>query len=316
MTRQSIGYGYGKTILFGEHFVVHSIPAIASALDLKTEVNITSIDKKGIFLIDETRETVGRKEVSYFDKPDDILSELVTILLKELNLDSNEMHIQISLQSSIPEYGGLGSSAALSVSLVKAFSNHYNLGLTNEQVNEIAYEGEKIFHGTPSGIDNTVATYGGLLWFIRGSPNIIEPLKMNSKGILVIGDTRISHNTKELVDEVRRRKESEPQIYDPIFERAHKLVLEARDNLQAGNWVEVGKLMIENHSLLQKVGVSIPELDQLVKIALDSGALGAKLTGGGGGGCMIALAPDITTQQKIIANMKSAGFHCYATTIG
>lgn len=316
MTQQSIGYGYGKTILFGEHFVVHSIPAIASALDLKTEANITSIDKKGIFFIDKSRKTFGRRDISYFDDPDDILSKLLMILLKELNLEPNEMHIQISLKSTVPEFGGVGLSAALSVSITKALNDYFDLQLPIEKINQIAYEGEKMFHGTPSGIDNTVATYGGLLWFVKGSPNIIEPLKTTSKGLLVIGDTRIHHNTKELVAEVRRRKETEPQVYDPIFERAHKLVLEARDNLQAGNWIDVGKLMIENHSLLQKVGVSIPELDQLVKIALDSGALGAKLTGGGGGGCMIALAPDIATQEKIIANMKSAGFQCYATTIG
>lgn len=312
----SIGLGFGKTILFGEHFVVHSIPAIASALDLKTEAEITTVDKKGIFFIDESRKTFGSRKISYFDDPDDILSKLLTILLKELQLDSNELHIQITLKSSVPEFGGAGLSAALSVSLVKAFSNHYNLGLTNEQVTKIAYEGEKMFHGTPSGIDNTIATYGGLLWFVRGNPNLIEPLNSSSKGLLVIGDTRIHHNTKELVAEVRRKKETEPDVYDPIFARASKLVLEARKQIEQGNWSEVGKLMNENHALLQKIGVSIPELDKMVQIARNSGALGSKLTGGGGGGCMIALAPDEETQQLIAKNIESAGFHSYLTTIG
>ena len=316
MVRHSIGYGYGKTILFGEHFVVHSIPAIASALDLKTTAKITESDKPGIHIIDESRPSIGKREFSYGSQSDDVLSKLLNILFDKLNLNSKKMSTTIELTSTVPEFGGAGLSAALSVSLVKAFNEFFNLKLPIDKINEVAYEGEKMFHGTPSGIDNTVATYGGLLWFIKGNPNTIEPLKSSSKGLLVIGDTRIHHNTKELVAEVRRRKETEPEIYNPIFNRAQGLVLEARTHLLNGNWPEVGKLMVENHSLLQKVGVSISELDQLVQIALDSGAFGAKLTGGGGGGCMIALAPNKEIQDKIIDNMKSAGFHCYATTIG
>lgn len=312
----AIGHGFGKTILFGEHFVVHSIPAIASALDLKTTALITESKKKGIEFIDYSRSSVGKRIVSVEANPDDVLSKLVILLLKELNINRENLSILIELQSTVPEFGGAGLSAALSVALVKAFSDYKKLNLTNEQVTKIAYEGEKMFHGTPSGIDNTVATYGGLLWFIRGNPNIIEPLKSPNKALLVIGDTRISHNTKELVAEVRRRKETEPDVYNPIFERASKLVQEARANLEKGNWSEIGKLMLENHTLLQKVGVSIPELDKLVEISMNSGALGAKLTGGGGGGCMIALAPTEKVQHEIMKNMKSAGFHSYVTTIG
>ena len=315
MTQQAIGYGYGKTILFGEHFVVHSIPAIASALDLKTTAKITESSKSGIYFIDESRPSAGNRTFSFSEQPDDILSKLVDILFQQMNLDKNT-NITIELTSTVPEFGGAGLSAALSVSIVKSLNEYYKLQLPIDKVNVIAYEGEKMFHGTPSGIDNTVATYGGLLWFVRGNPNIIEPLYTHSKGLLVIGDTRIHHNTKKLVAEVKRRKESEPEVYNPIFERAKELVLEARKNLIDGNWIEIGKLMVENHTLLQKIGVSIPELDKLVEIALDSGASGAKLTGGGGGGCMIALAPTKEIQDKIIMNMKSAGFHCYATTIG
>ncbi len=316
MVRQSIGHGFGKTILFGEHFVVHAIPAIASALDLKTTAKIIESKNSGILIIDESRQSAGRRKFAYSTENDDVLIKLLTILFQNLNLEPKNLNITIELTSTVPEFGGAGLSAALSVSLTKALSDYFKLGLSIGKINEIAYEGEKIFHGTPSGIDNTVATYGGLLWFIRGSPNIITPLKTNSKGLLVIGDTRIHHNTKELVAEVRRKKETEPTIYNPIFDRARSLVLEAREALLTGDWPVVGKLMNENHSLLQKVGVSISELDELVQIAIDSGALGAKLTGGGGGGCMIALAPDKETQNKIMANIQSAGFHCYATTIG
>lgn len=311
-----LGQGYGKTILFGEHFVVHSIPAIASALDLKTTAEINSSDKKGIFFVDESRESFGKRLISYNENPDDILSKLTTILLKELSINPDDLNVEIELTSTVPEFGGAGLSAALSVSLTKAFSAYCKIKLSDEEVNRIAYEGEKMFHGTPSGIDNTIATYGGLLWFVRGNPNIIEKLQSESKGLLVIGDTRIHHNTKELVAEVRRRKETDPDTYNPLFERASKLVVEARNSIVNGNWIQVGKLMNENHILLQQIGVSIPELDKMVEIARESGALGAKLTGGGGGGCMIALAPDEETQMKIVKNIESAGFHCYITTIG
>ena len=316
MVRQSTGYGFGKTILFGEHFVVHSIPAIASALDLKTTVKISESTNSGILLIDESRSSIGKRELYFSKDSDDVLNKLLSILFTQLSIESDGLKITIELASTVPETGGAGLSAALSVSLTKALNEYFNLGLPIERVNEIAYEGERMFHGTPSGIDNTVATYGGLLWFIRGNPNVIEPLKTSSKGLLVIGDTRIHHNTKELVAEVRRKKETEPALYNPIFDRAKVLVSEARKELLAGNWPAVGKLMVENHSLLKKIGVSIPQLDKLVQIALDAGALGAKLTGGGGGGCMIALAPNKDIQNNIITNIKSAGFHCYAAVIG
>ena len=310
------GFGYGKTILFGEHFVVHSFPAIASGLDLKTTAEIKDSKKKGILFKDKSRASFGTREVSYYDQPDDVLSKLTKILLQELKIVPNNLSIAIELSSTVPEFGGAGLSAALSVALVRAFSEYKEIKLSNEQVTKIAYEGEKMFHGTPSGIDNTVATYGGLLWFIRGTPNTIETLQAPTKGLLVLGDTRIHHNTKELVANVRKRKETEPDIYNPIFDRALKLVQEAREGLTKGNWEKIGKLMLENHTLLQKIGVSIPELDKLVEIAMNSGALGAKLTGGGGGGCMIALVPNKKIQDQVIKNMKKAGFQCYATTIG
>jgi mevalonate kinase len=119
-----------------------------------------------------------------------------------------------------------------------------------------------------------------------------------------------------LVAEVRRRKEAEPEIYNPIFAEASNLVHEARNCLIKGDWITVGKLMTKNHTLLQKVGVSIQELDKLVEIAISNGALGAKLTGGGGGGCMIALAPNSEIQNNIMTTINSAGYHAYTTTVG
>lgn len=312
------GIGYGKTILFGEHFVVHNIPAIASALDLKTTATLkVNSSLNDIKFIDESRSSFERRELFFSQENDDKLCKLTKLLLEQMNKSVNDLSCEIHLKSNVPEYGGAGLSAALTVSLVRLYSNYFDLNLSDSEVARISYKGEKLFHGTPSGIDNTVATYGGLLWFVKNNPdNIIEPLDIDTKGLLVIGDTRISHNVMELVAEVRRRKETEPEIYNPVFSRAKEIVHQARDLLRNGNWNKIGKLMNDNHVLLQKVGVSIQALDDLVDLSMKNGALGAKLTGGGGGGCMIALVPNEKIQENILSTMIDSGFHAYKTSIG
>lgn len=316
------GHGYGKTILFGEHFVVHGIPAIVSALNFKTAVKIEETPGlNDIKFIDQARPSYGTLEKIFSREQDYILCKLTGILLKTLDIDIDDLSITVHLDSTIPEFGGVGSSAALAVSLTRAFNDYFKLGYNDEKINTVAYEGEKLFHGTPSGIDNSISTFGGLLWFVRslqkGKKNILEPLKTPATGLLVIGDTKIAHNTQELVAEVRRRKESEPEAYNPIFEKARKIVYKARQLLENGNFSQkLGELMNENHILLNQVGVGAQSLDDLCTIALNSGAHGAKLTGAGGGGCMIALCSSPKIQEKIITEFQSHGFQGYKTTIG
>ncbi len=305
------GKGFAKVILFGEHFVVYGLSGLASGIkNLFTEATTKKVDS-GIMLIDNIYNRVDNlKEDENF-----INARVLKPVLDELNIDN----IEITLNSSIVPEHGMGYSAALSVSVIRALNNEFNLGLTDEQVNELAYKCETVSHGTPSGIDNTCATYGSLLHFeknMHGEKNKIEILKLSKPFYLVFGDSGKKGSTKELVAGVRKRKEENPEEYDKVFEEYKKLVSEAEDALLGGDEKKVGELMNRNQELLVKIGVSIPELDKLCKLALENGALGAKLTGAGGGGMMISLVENEEMQTKISQVFKENGFDSIKIKIG
>ena len=188
-----------------------------------------------------------------------------------------------------------------------------------EKINEIAYEAEKAYAGTPSGIDNTAATYGGLIWFKRnlsGGPNTIEKLSIREPVKIIICNTGIVADTKEMVVGVAARKKRNPEKYNPLFKQAEDLALTARKALEEFDLRKVGKLMNANHRLLQEIEVSCEELDYLVNLAREHGAFGAKLTGGGGGGCMVALTPKKELQEAVATAMEKEGFEVLRTKIG
>ena len=227
-------------------------------------------------------------------------------------------NFRLEIDGDIPIFGGLGSSAALIVSITRELNDHYKLGLNNERVNEIAFKAEHVFHGNPSGIDNTASTYKSLLWFeknLSGGKNKIELLKAKKPLLVVIGNTKLIHDTGQTVREVRERKEKNPKKFEQIFEKAKALVLEGKKELLSGNEKRIGELLNENHKLLQEIGVSSKELDAMCKSALDNGALGAKLTGAGMGGCMFALCKDKKMQEKIKKEFDKLGFEGFITQV-
>ena len=178
---------------------------------------------------------------------------------------------------------------------------------------------EKAYAGNPSGIDNTAATYGGLMWFKKnmgGGPDRVEPLSIKEPVEIVIGSTGKVANTKAMVEGVAERKNKNPQKYNPLFKRAEELAYEGRAALEFCDLKKIGDLMNENHRLLQEIEVSSKELDLLVELARKHGAIGAKLTGGGGGGCMVALTPGKELQGKVASAFKTAGYEFLATKIG
>jgi mevalonate kinase len=300
------GSGYGKVILFGEHFVVYGIPAIASALGLNTTA-----------VIEDSAETVvddkTLNKIFYPGKADPVI-QVLDLITDRLNLRG--LNYKATLFSTIPFSSGMGSSAALSVALIKAFNDHYNLELTDEEVNSTAYECEKLFHGNPSGIDNSVSTYGGLLWFKRSTPPVFERLKMLEPVEIVVGNTGIVHDTGEVVAGVAERREKNPSEYWDYFKEYEGVVLRAREVITAGDVGELGDLMNRNHALLQKIEVSCPELDGLCEAALDAGAYGAKLTGAGKGGCMLALTPGRELQEKVASALEGRAESVIKTRIG
>jgi mevalonate kinase len=236
-----------------------------------------------------------------------------------MGFETKAIAFNVWLGGNLPGFSGLGASAASSVAIARAISEEFGKNLSDERINKIAYEAEKAYAGTPSGIDNTAATYGGLLWFkknMNGGPNTIEKLSIRKPVEIIIGSTGLVANTKAMVEGVAERKKKNPEQYDPLFKQAEELAFTGRKALKDFDLRKVGELMNQNHRLLQQIGVSSKELDLLVDIARKQGAFGAKLTGGGGGGCMTALTPGKTLQEKVAKAIEKEGFEVLRTKIG
>ena len=187
------------------------------------------------------------------------------------------------------------------------------------QINEAAYEGEKGYHGTPSGIDNTASTFGGLVYFVKnlhGGPNTMETIKLSKPIEMVIASSGMTANTSVVVADVREKKEANPKWFEAIVKEYKSLVKEGRQALELMDLEQVGKLMNKNHELLQKITVSNEKLDKMVQIARDAGALGAKVTGTGRGGNINVLTPGVDLQDKVYNALKDAGFAAWKTKIG
>jgi len=194
----------------------------------------------------------------------------------------------------------LGGSAAVAVSIIKALNNHFNLELTQDEINQMAFESEKIAHGKPSGIDNTMATLGYPMIYRSGDKPLIEPLNINQPFSILVGFTPNEGLTAKTVSLVRDLWKNNTAVYEKVFDEIDSMVLQSIQAIQNNDFELLGHLMNMNHGLLNTLQVSTPELERLIMIARESGALGAKLTGGGGGGAMIALCEDTDTIQAAI----------------
>jgi mevalonate kinase len=306
------GSGYGKVILFGEHFVVHGVPGIVSAIDSTTDAEVKKTGT-AIAVRDERKTAKGYSEEKRLQQ-----LESIDRMLKALGIDP-KTPLSIWIGGTLPGFSGLGASAASSVAIARAIAEELGMTVPDERINQVAYEAEKAYAGNPSGIDNTAATYGGLMWFQKnmdGGPDFVERLRTPKPVEIVIGSTGNVANTKAMVAGVAERKRQNPQKYDPLFKRAGEIAIEGREALEVGDLRKVGALMNENHTLLQSIEVSSRELDLLVDIARREGAFGAKLTGGGGGGCMVALTPGVALQEKVAKAMESQGFDVLRTKVG
>ena len=294
----------GKIILFGEHAVVYGFPAIAAPVLQVRAKAIASADPRGIPGTVRLKALDLGLETTLADLP--VEHPLAAVLWKAAAA-MQLSHIpacSIQVSSSIPMAGGMGSSAAVSVAILRAFSALVGHPLSDEQVSQLAYEVEVIQHGTPSGIDNTVITYARPVYFIKGKP--IETLQVKRPFTLVIGDTGVQSPTADVVNDVRQAWEKAPDQVEGIFEHIGAIATAAREAIQQGSVEALGPLMEENQALLRKLGVSSAELDGLVETAHSAGAAGAKLSGAGRGGNMIALAT-LENGEEIARALKEAG---------
>lgn len=296
----------GKIILFGEHAVVYGRPAIAAPMSqIRATAVVEPIAAADVLL---SAPDMGLEQWLSTAAADDPIATPVRLLQAYAGLLALS-GFHLSVTSTIPIASGLGSGAAISVSVLRAVGLHLGLGdqMTNEVVSALAFEAEKLHHGTPSGIDNTVVTYEQPVYFVRGEPtNRIETFRPHDRLHLLVGDTGVRSSTKDVVGDVRRAWSDDRATYERLFDACGAIAEEARAAISTGQLARLGELMDENQMALVEMGVSSAELDRLVAAARAGGALGAKLSGGGRGGNMIALvSPD--TREAVGDQLLRAG---------
>ena len=296
----------GKIILFGEHAVVYGRPAIAAPVtQVRATAQVSPNPEAGVRLL---APDLGRDYLLATAQTDDPFARAVRVVAQAAKLDPLP-DIRVSIHSTIPIASGLGSGAAMAAAVIRALACYLDLPhlATDDQVSDLTYQVERLLHGTPSGIDNTVVAYERPVYFVRRQPdNLIETLRVAAPLRLLIADTGVTSMTKAVVGDVRRQWEADRRRFEILFDNCARVALLARQALEQGNAVALGALMNENQGYLRQMTVSADALERLVAAGLDAGALGAKLSGAGRGGNMIALVSE-ETETAVQTALKKAG---------
>ena len=308
----------GKIILTGEHFVVYGEPALVVAIDRRVMVKaserrdealrvVSDLGVEGIFEGDSFTLEKGGPDSKRFLEPVHIAAEAV------MSRIGVRRGLDLEVQSTIPIGAGLGSSSAVSVATVASVGRALGVELSQQDIADLAFVAERFVHINPSGVDPTISTYGGVILYKRGEG--IKRLQLTPNLSLVIGNTGLSRNTGSLVKYVRERRDRLPTVINPLIELAGVLTRRTVEALLEGDVQKFGELMDVNHGFLVAVGVSNEALDRLIYAARGAGALGAKLTGAGGGGCMVALCTRGTQATVAEAIRKAGGIPITAETV-
>ena len=301
------GHGFGKTILFGEHFVVYGLPAIVSAIDRKILVTIKA--SQSWEFVDNTVKFPGVQDLTW-----DLCKNPILRVFKYFNI-SGPVKITIHGDLPIPN-SGIGSSAATLVALARAINTFFNLRANDEDINLAAYEGEKEIHGNPSGIDNTASTYGDTFWFEKRSGlnppaesnNLIEKINLTKPTEILLVESGVPTDTKTVICDLKKFMDKNREYTRDIFDEYKSLAHQAKQALVTYDLKTVGNLMYKNHELLQKLHLSCPKLDEIIEISRESGALGAKLTGTGRGGLAVILTPGKNLQTRVSRILERKNF--------
>jgi mevalonate kinase len=295
-----------KIILFGEHAVVYGRPAIAAPLSQVRAVAIVEDrDHSGILLI---APDLKRRYWLRQARSEDPFARAVRITLDALSLPE-EPGLTITVKSEIPIASGLGSGAAMAAAVVRATYNHLSSTgpASNDLVSSLTYQVERILHGTPSGIDNSVVASEKPIFFVRHElENQIETLNVGIPILILVADTGLVSKTKDVVGDVRRQWMESTDQFDRLFDDCGRVAHLARQAIEDGDNLRLGQLMTENQSYLRRLTVSSSELETLITAAEEAGAVGAKLSGAGRGGNMIALV-DKDKVSKVREALLEAG---------
>ena len=306
------GKGFGKTILIGDQFVLYGVPAIVSALPFETVAEVKRIEGEGWVLEDNRVEVPGYKA-----KKKEQQGESINRILRVMNIDVKKVPLKIAFGGSLLAGSGVGASAASCVSLARALNEEFNLGLSIEEINHIAWEGEFAYHGLPSGVDNTASTYGGIMLYqVKDNQKSFERIHLRKSIEVVLGNSGITANTALLRGRTEKLREADPDLFWDRLSTIKEQVYGLKQDLESWDLARAGSMMTENHKILIDMEISHGKLIYLCDLALKKGALGAKLTGGGMGGYMVALTPGKDLQEKVASAMEKEGFAVIRATIG
>ncbi len=306
------GTGFGKTILIGDQFVLRGVPAIVSSIPYETVATVERVDGEGWIVEDNRVEVPGYKEQKKEQQ-----NKSINRILEVMNIDVEKNSIKITFGGTLLAGSGVGASAASCVALARALNEEFNLGRSIDEINQVAWEGEFAYHGTPSGVDNTASCYGGLMLYqLENSRKIIEKVQVTEPIEVVLGNSGVTADTAALDGRVEEVKEREPDLFSTRMETITGQVLEVKKGLEANELEKVGSVMTENHKILDDMGLSHEKLIYLCNLALENGALGAKLTGGGMGGYMVALTPGKDLQERVASTIEREGFAVIRATVG
>jgi mevalonate kinase len=305
----TLGTACGKIILFGEHAVVYGRPALAVPLSqLRARAVVEPRAENGIVI--HARDL--KRDILV--DPTNVEDALVTITRLTLEKIGALGDLDISVESDIPLASGFGSGAAISTAIVRALAAYFGKNLTPAEISMLVYETEKLYHGTPSGVDNTVIAYEQPVRFVRNQE--ITPFLIAHPFTLAIANTGISSPTKVTVGDVRRGWELDPAHYEKMFDAIGAIVEQAQAALALGENERLGELMLRNQQELQALGVSSPEIEHLIEVGMRAGARGGKLSGGGRGGNVIFHVPPENIVQVRQALLDAGASSVIVTTVG
>jgi len=301
---------FGKLILFGEHFVVYKVPALVGAVAAYTDCDCEFSDAPGLEVVDDRPAVPGYK-VEKKEEAD----EAIGIVLKHFDIDPKKRGVKLTFGGDLTAVSGIGASAAQVVAMARAIGLSMPAALSEDEINAAGYEGEKGYHGTPSGIDNTAATFGGVLRFQRtdDAPIFIKK-KLSAPIRIVYASTGITASTSKVVADVKKKKEADPAWFEALLAKYVKIAEAGEAAIDKGDMAQLGALLDQNHELCQELTVSCKELDDLVLAARGAGALGAKMSGTGRGGLMLALTPTAESQAKVKAALEKISPMVVCTT--
>jgi mevalonate kinase len=307
------GTAYGKTILIGDQFVLNEVPAIVSSIPFETECIVERLEKgEGWVLEDNRIEVPGYKKKKEHQQVDSI-----NHMLDVMKIDVKKTPIKITYGGSLLAGSGVGASAAHCVSLARALNAEFNLGLSIDEINHFGWEGEFAYHGTPSGVDNTASTYGGLiLYHIKNGEKTWQRINLKQPVEVVLGTSGVTADTSKLDAHVEAQERKDPNLFQKRLQTVRDQAFEMKTALENYDLEKVGAIMTANHKILIDMDLSHETLVYLCNKALELGALGAKVTGGGRGGYMNALTPGKDLQEKVAAAMEAEGYKVIRATVG